>query len=80
MNPEEIKSLITSFIDSSTVEVNSDDNVHFEATIISESFEKKTLIERHKMVYESLGNKMDQEIHALTIKALTPDEHKKLKL
>ena len=80
MNPEEIKSLITSFIDSSSVEVNSDDNVHFEATIISESFEKKTLIERHKMVYESLGNKMDQEIHALTIKALTPDEHKKLKL
>jgi acid stress-induced BolA-like protein IbaG/YrbA len=79
MNPEEIKSLITSFIDSSTAEVNSDDNVHFEATIISESFENKSLIERHKMVYASLGNKMDQEIHALTITALTPDENKKLK-
>ncbi len=76
MNPEEIKSLITAFIEHSIVEVSSDDNVHFEATVISQSFENKSLIERHKMVYASLGDKMKQEIHALTITALTPDENK----
>ena len=75
MNPEEIKSLITTYIENSIVEVNSDDNVHFEATIISQSFENKSLIERHKMVYASLGDKMKQEIHALAITALTPDEN-----
>jgi len=76
MNPEEIKSLITAFIEHSIVEVSSDDNVHFEATVISQSFENKSLIERHKMVYASLGDKMKQEIHALAIIALTPDENK----
>jgi len=75
MNPEEIKSLITSFIDNSTAEVNSNDNVHFEATIVSESFENKSLIERHKMVYASLGDKIKQEIHAISITALTPNEN-----
>jgi len=76
MNPEEIKSLITAFIEHSIVEVSSDDNVHFEATVISQSFENKSLIERHKMVYASLGDKMKQDIHALAIRALTPDENK----
>ena len=74
MNPEEIKSLITALIEDSIVEVNSDDNVHFEATIISQSFENKSLIERHKMVYASLGDKIKQEIHAISITALTPNE------
>ena len=74
MNPQEIKSLILNSIDNSEVQVNSEDNVHFEATIISDSFNKKSLLERHKMIYASLGDKMSQEIHALTINALTPDE------
>jgi len=77
MNPEEIKLLIKVFIENSAVKVNSDDNVHFEATVISESFENKSLIERHKMIYASLGDKMKQEIHALSIIALTPDEDDK---
>ena len=76
MNPEEIKLLIVAFIENSIFEVNSDDNVHFEATIISQSFENKSLIERHKMVYASLGDKLKQEIHALALTALTPDENK----
>ena len=76
MKPEEINSLITAYIENSIVEVSSDDNVHFEATVISQSFENKSLIERHKMVYASLGDKMKQEIHALAITALTPDENK----
>ena len=75
MNPQEIKSLILNSIKNSEVEVHSEDNVHFEATIISDSFNQKSLLERHKMIYASLGDKMSQEIHALTINALTPDEN-----
>ena len=75
MNPQEIKSLILNSIENSKVEVNSEDNVHFEATIISDSFNQKSLLERHKMIYASLGDKMSQEIHALTINALTPEEN-----
>ena len=74
MNIEEIKNLIQKSIIDSEVIVNSDDNVHFEAIIISDLFIGKTLIERHQMIYQSLGNKMDSEIHALSIKALTQAE------
>ena len=75
MNPQEIKSLILNSIENSEVQVNSEDNVHFETTIISDSFDGKSLLDRHKMIYASLGDKMSHEIHALTINALTPDEH-----
>jgi acid stress-induced BolA-like protein IbaG/YrbA len=74
MNIEEIKNLIQKSIIGAEVIVNSDDNVHFEAIIISDLFIAKTLIQRHQMIYQSLGNKMDSEIHALSIKALTKDE------
>ena len=74
MNIEEIKNLIQKSIIGAEVIVNSDDNVHFEAIIISDLFIAKTLIQRHQMIYQSLGNKMDSEIHALSIKALTKEE------
>jgi acid stress-induced BolA-like protein IbaG/YrbA len=74
MNVEEIKNLIQQSIMDAEVIVNSDDNVHFEAIIISDLFIAKTLIQRHQMIYQSLGSKMDSEIHALSIKALTKEE------
>ena len=72
MNPEQITQLIQSAIPDADVSVNSDDNVHFSAIIISSSFENLSLIDRHKMIYESLGDNMRQEIHALSIDARTP--------
>ena len=72
MNPEQITQLIQSAIPDADVSVTSDDNVHFSATIISSSFENLSLIDRHKMIYESLGDNMRQEIHALSIDARTP--------
>lgn len=72
MNPEQITQLIQSAIPDADVSVTSDDNVHFNATIISSSFESLSLIDRHKMIYESLGDNMRQEIHALSIDARTP--------
>ena len=47
------------------------DGDHYSATVISKSFEGKTKIEQHKMVYESLNGKMGNELHALMLKTKT---------
>lgn len=47
---------------------------HFAATIVSESFEGKNMLSRHRMVYDALGEMMQTDIHALSIKAQTPQE------
>jgi BolA protein len=47
---------------------------HFNVTIVSDAFEGENLLARHRMVYDALGDAMKSEIHALSIKALTPKE------
>jgi BolA protein len=47
---------------------------HFKLTIVSNLFDGKGLLQRHRMVYDALGSAMQTDIHALTIKALTPEE------
>lgn len=47
---------------------------HFSVTIVSDKFSGKSMIERHRAVYLAVNDMMPAEIHALTIKALTPDE------
>ena len=50
------------------------DGSHFEAVIVSKAFEGKRLIQRHQLVYAALGDRMKEEIHALSMKTLTPAE------
>ena len=47
---------------------------HFDVEIVSEAFEDKSLIQRHRLVYDALDDIMHSEIHALSIKASTPSE------
>lgn len=47
---------------------------HFNVKVVTEAFIGKTLIERHRMVYDALGDAMQTDIHALSIDARTPDE------
>ncbi len=47
---------------------------HFNLVIVSAAFQDKKLIERHRMVYEALGDAMQTDIHALSIKAYSPEE------
>lgn len=47
---------------------------HFNLTIVSNVFDGKGLLQRHRMVYDALGSAMQTDIHALTITALTPEE------
>ena len=47
---------------------------HFLLTIVSSDFYEKSTIERHRMIYDALGEMMGRNIHALSIKAYTPEE------
>jgi BolA protein len=47
---------------------------HFAVTVVAPAFSGKGLLERHRMVYAALGDAMQKEIHALSIKALAPGE------
>ena len=51
-----------------------DGGFHLEAIIVSESFIDKTLIDRHKIIYAALGELLKHEIHAFSMKTLTPEE------
>jgi acid stress-induced BolA-like protein IbaG/YrbA len=74
MDPAEIKSLIEKGLEGATVDVFSDDNTHFAARVISGAFEGKRSIARHQLIYACLGSLMGNEIHAMTIRAHTPEE------
>ena len=50
------------------------DGAHFEAVIVSPSFAGLTRVRQHQLVYGALGDRMRQEIHALSMKTLTPEE------
>ena len=50
---------------------------HLETTIVSDNFIDKTLIERHRLVYDAMGELMKHEIHALSMKTLTRSEWEK---
>lgn len=75
MNPAEIQALIEAQLPDCLARVSSDDNVHYEAVIVSPAFAGKRPLQRHQMVYGALGGRMGAEIHALSISALTPEEH-----
>lgn len=75
MNPEQIEALIRAGLPGATVVVRSEDNVHFQATVVSAEFEGKRPLQRHQMVYRTLGDRMGGEIHALQLNTLTPAEH-----
>lgn len=47
---------------------------HFQLTIVSEAFQGKNTVTRHRMVYAALADLMQQRIHALQIEAMTPDQ------
>lgn len=73
VTPESIKQGIGSGLDCEHLEVTGDGQ-HFEAVIVSAAFEGKSRIQRHQLVYGALGDRMRQEIHALSMRTLTPSE------
>ena len=71
--PELVKSYIAAGLDCTHLEVEGDGQ-HFTAVIVSPAFAGKRPIQRHQLVYAALGDRMREEIHALSMKTLTPEE------
>jgi len=74
MNPSEVTKLIEAGFDDPIVKVMSNDNTHYEALVVAAEFAGKRPLARHQLVYECLGSLMGNEIHAMSIKAMTPEE------
>jgi acid stress-induced BolA-like protein IbaG/YrbA len=69
----DIKEWIEQGLADCTAEVEGDGQ-HFNAVIVSPAFTGKTMVEQHQLVYAALGGRMGGEIHALSMRTLTPDE------
>jgi acid stress-induced BolA-like protein IbaG/YrbA len=74
--PELVKSYIAAGLECTHLEVEGDGQ-HFTAVIVSPAFAGKRPIQRHQVVYAALGDRMREEIHALSMKTFTPEEFQK---
>ena len=69
---EDIKEWIEQNLDQSEVEISGDGR-HFSAVIVCAGFVGKTRIQQHQMVYAALGDRMKDDIHALSMRTMTPE-------
>jgi acid stress-induced BolA-like protein IbaG/YrbA len=75
--PDELQRVIAAGLDCEWLKVDGDGQ-HFDALIVSAVFEGKSRIERHRIVYAVLGDRMRDRVHALSMKTLTPEEHRRV--
>ena len=73
VTPDSIRQSILAGLDCQHVEVAGDGH-HWEAVIVSTAFAGKNKVQQHQLVYKALGDRMRAEIHALSMKTLTPAE------
>lgn len=73
VTPQDIEAWIRAGLACDVLRVDGDGH-HFEAVIVSPAFRDKMLVARHQLVYQALGERMKAEIHALSMKTLTPEE------
>lgn len=72
MTRQDIEKLIESGLPGCVAMVSGDDGQHFEAEVIYPGFQGKPLLEQHRMVYATLGERMGGEIHALRLRTRAP--------
>jgi acid stress-induced BolA-like protein IbaG/YrbA len=73
VTPEQVREYIEKGLPCEELRV-AGDGQHFEALIVSTSFSGKSRVQRHQLVYAALGDRMREEVHALSMKTLTPEE------
>lgn len=73
ITPQQIEQYIGHGLECDRVQVTGDGQ-HFEALIVSDAFRGKSRVQRHQLVYAALGERMREEIHALSMRTLTPEE------
>lgn len=74
--PQQIKEWIEQGLEEAWVEIDGDGR-HFNAIIVSPAFDGKNAVQQHQLVYSVLGDKMKSEIHALSMRTLTPEQWQK---
>ncbi len=78
MTKEKVQALIEAGLKCDHIEIKGDDGVHFEAIIVSPEFEGLSMLKQHKLVYATLGERLEtEEIHALALKTYKPSEWSK---
>ena len=75
VTPESVRAGIAAGLACEHVEVIGDGE-HFQALIVSAEFAGRNRVQRHQLVYAALGERMREEIHALSMRTLTPQEWK----
>ena len=73
MQGSELEAIIKAGIQDAEVIVKGEGD-HFEATVVSQQFEGRSMVQQHQMVYATLGDRMGGEIHALALHTYTPDD------
>jgi len=73
VTPEDIKRYIEGGLPCEHVQVAGDGH-HFEAVIVSPEFSGKNMVQQHQLVYKALGDRMKEEIHALSMKTYSSED------
>ena len=73
VTPDSIKQSIIAGLSCEFIDLRGDGH-HFEALVVSEAFAGLTRVKRHQLVYAALGDRMREEVHALSMHTLTPAE------
>jgi acid stress-induced BolA-like protein IbaG/YrbA len=73
VTPEQVKSYIEEGLACESIRVSGDGH-HFEAVIVSAAFRGKSKVQQHQLVYRALGERMREEIHALSMQTYAPEE------
>lgn len=78
MQAQQIQDIILQAFPDAEVSVHSEDDVHFSARVVSESFKGQTRVQRHRLVHAAIqarvGDALGREIHALTLDLKAPEE------
>ena len=70
----QLQSYITQNLACEYIKVSGDDGTHFEAVLVSAAFLGKSRVQQHQLVYAALGDRMREEIHALSMQTFTPEQ------
>ncbi len=74
LSAQQLEAYITQNLACEYIKVLGDDGTHFEAVIVSPAFVGKNMVRQHQLVYAALGDRMREEIHALSMKTYTPEQ------
>lgn len=73
---EDLQSMLSGAFTEGEVHLTSPqgDNNHFQCVIVSDQFEGKSMVERHQLVYQAMGDAMAEAVHAFALKTYTPSQ------